>query len=64
MPDKPKASDLADQLGHTVADAKADHPSLDLSKPPASERRPKGNEMVLAQSDAEVRAQIGGADAD
>jgi hypothetical protein len=54
-----KSSGLADERGHTVEQAKAQHPLLDTGKPPASEKTPQGADtMVLAQSAEEVEAQV------
>jgi hypothetical protein len=41
----------------TVDEAKAQHPMLDTGKPAASEQMPEGDEVVLAQTPAEVEAQ-------
>lgn len=52
-------TDLIDEKGHTREQAKAQHPTLDLDAPPASEKTPSGsNTLVPAQSPAEVQAQI------
>ena len=53
-------ADEVDARGHTEADAKAQEPLLDATADPASETTPTGGEdvMVLAQSAAEVQAQI------
>jgi hypothetical protein len=61
------ANDPADERGHTHAEAELQEPTLDLGADPASETTPEGNVMVLAQSPAEVNAQIenqAGADGD
>lgn len=41
----------------TIADAEAQHPGLDASKPAASEEKPAPGEVVLAQTAEEVEAQ-------
>lgn len=51
-------SDLIDEKGHTREEAKDQHPTLDLDAPPASEKTPEGNQLVPAQSPAEVEAQV------
>lgn len=55
-----KQSDLADERGHSLADAKAQEPLLDAGAKPASKETPKGggDVMVPAQSPAEVEAQV------
>ena len=50
-------SDPADTHGHTVDDALAQEPTLDVNAPPASEETPTEG-LVLAQSADEVQAQI------
>ena len=56
------ANDPADTHGHTHADAALQEPTLDLGAAPASESFAAGEpleaDMVLAQSPAEVEAQI------
>lgn len=61
------SNDPADTHGHTHAIAQAQEPTLDLNAPPASDQDPArtyedfvafGSTMVLAQSAAEVQAQI------
>jgi len=54
------ANDPVDARGHTESDAEAQEPLLDTTADPASEVQPEGGEsvMVLAQSAAEVQAQI------
>ncbi len=52
------ANDPADTHGHTQAIAELQEPDLDVSKDPASETQPAAGETVLAQSPAEVQAQI------
>lgn len=51
--------DLAEaSTGNTVAEAKAQHPDLDLSAPAASQETPDGaDQNVLAQTPEEVEAQ-------
>jgi hypothetical protein len=53
-------TDPADTHGHDLDDAEAQEPTLDIEADPASETQPTGgpNELVLAQSTAEVQAQI------
>ena len=53
-------SDPVDARGHDLDDAEAQEPLLDAGADPASETIPTGGEdvMVLAQSAAEVQAQI------
>jgi len=54
----PDSSGLAEaSTGTTIAEAEAQHPGLDTSLPPGSERTPEGDELVLAQSPEEVQAQ-------
>ena len=54
------ATDPIDQRGHTEADAEAQEPLFDAAAPAASAETPDGgpDEMVRAQSAAEVQAQI------
>ena len=52
------SGDPADTHGHTHAKAAAQEPELDLAADPASETQPGPGELVLAQSPAEVQAQI------
>jgi hypothetical protein len=52
------AGDPADTHGHTHATAALQEPDLDLNADPASETQPATGETVLAQSAAEVQAQI------
>jgi hypothetical protein len=60
-------ADNIDEKGHTSEQAKAQHPTLDLDRPAASQETPSvsgagekdtGDVMVLAQTPEEVRAQI------
>ena len=51
-------SDPVDTHGHSVADAKAQEPALDTAAPPASVKTPEGDQIVRAQTDEEVSAQI------
>lgn len=52
------AEDLVDERGHTVEDAKAQHPNLDAEAPAASQQAPEAGQMVRAQTPEEVEAQI------
>lgn len=56
----PEGDAPADTYGHTVADANAQEPNLDVTAPAASQVVPTGgpNDMVLAQTPEEVQAQI------
>jgi len=47
-----------DTHGHTAGDAEAQVPGLDVQAPAASEVAPTGDQIVRAQTEAEVRAQI------
>lgn len=62
------ANDPADERGHTHAEAEVQEPTLDLGATPASiETGELEADMVLAQSAAEVTAQLenqAGADGD
>lgn len=49
--------DKVDTHGHDVEQAKMHHPQLDVDAPPASEKLPEGDQIVRAQSPAEVEAQ-------
>lgn len=53
-------TDPVDARGHDKDDAVAQEPLLDVNAAPASQEIPDGgeDEMVLAQSSAEVQAQI------
>lgn len=52
--------DPIDERGHTVADAKATQPNLDVEAPAATEETPTGKQIVRAQTAEEVEAQIKG----
>lgn len=53
-------ADLIDQRGVTEGVAKEQHPQLNTALPAASQELPTGDEIVRAQTEDEVEAQING----